>query len=59
MKTIQKWDRLGILPTKRAITTHRYSTDSDLAAALDLPRLQKDRLIVDYCRVSGHAQKPD
>ena len=59
MKTIPFLDRLGILPTKRAITNHRYSTDYDLAAALDLPRLQKDRLKVDYCRVSGHAQKPD
>ncbi len=59
MKTIQKWDRLGILPAKRTITNRRYYTDSDLAAALGLPRLQKDRRTVAYCRVSSQAQKPD
>jgi putative resolvase len=59
VKTIQKWDRLGILPAKRTITNRRYYTDSDLAAALGLPRLQKDRRTVAYCRVSSQAQKPD
>ena len=33
VKTIQKWDRLGILPAKRTITNRRYYTDDDLAAA--------------------------
>lgn len=27
VKTIQKWDRLGILPAKRTITNRRYYTD--------------------------------
>jgi putative resolvase len=59
MKTIQKWDRLGILPAKRTITNRRYYTDDDLAAALNLPRLHKDRRTVAYCRVSSQAQQPD
>jgi len=59
MKTIQKWDRLGILPVKRTITSRRCDTDSALAAALGLPRPQKDRLTVDDCCVSGQARKPD
>src|SRR2546425_11544921 len=59
VKTIQKWDRLGILPAKRTITNRRYYTDDDLAAALRLPRVSKDRRTVAYCRVSSQAQKPD
>jgi len=59
VKTIQKWDRLGILPAKRTITNRRYYTDEDLAAALRLPRVHKERRTVAYCRVSSQAQKPD
>ncbi|MFL5624224.1 MAG: IS607 family transposase [Ktedonobacteraceae bacterium] len=59
VKTIQKWDRIGILPAKRTITNRRYYTDEDLAAALCLPRVQKDRRTVAYCRVSSQAQQPD
>jgi putative resolvase len=59
VKTIQKWDRLGILPAKRTITNRRYYTDEDLALALGLPHLRRDRRTVAYCRVSRQAQKPD
>ena len=59
VKTIQKWDRLGILPAKRTITNRRYYTDEDLAAALRLPRVTKERRTIAYCRVSSQAQKPD
>ena len=59
VKTIQKWDRIGVLPAKRTITNRRYYTDEDVAAALRLPRLQKDRRTVAYCRVSSQAQQPD
>jgi putative resolvase len=58
VKTIQKWDRLGILPAKRTITNRRYYTDEDVAAALRLPRVQKERRTIAYCRVSRQAQKP-
>jgi len=59
VKTLQKWDRIGVLPAKRTITNRRYYTDEELAAALRLPRVQKERRTVAYCRVSSQAQKPD
>src|SRR2546429_5405002 len=59
VKTLQKWDRMGVLPAKRTITNRRYYTDDDLATALRLPRVQKERRTVAYCRVSSQAQKPD
>jgi putative resolvase len=58
VKTLQKWDRINVLPAKRTITNRRYYTDEDLAAALRLPRVQKERRTVAYCRVSSQAQKP-
>ncbi|TMD63183.1 MAG: IS607 family transposase [Chloroflexi bacterium] len=59
VKTLQKWDRIGVLPAKRTITNQRYYTDDDVAAALRLPRVLKTRKTVAYCRVSSQAQKPD
>ena len=59
VKTIQKWDRLGILPAKRTITNRRYYTDEDLSAALRMPRVPSVRRTVAYCRVSSQTQKPD
>ena len=59
VKTLQKWDRIGVLPAKRTITNRRYYIDEDLAAALRLPRVQKERRTVAYCRVSSQTQKPD
>src|SRR5205809_6806700 len=59
VKTLQKWDRIGVLPAKRTITNRRYYTDEDVATALRLPRVQKERRTVAYCRVSSQAQKPD
>jgi putative resolvase len=59
VKTIQKWDRSGILPAKRTITNRRYYTDEELAAALRLPHQHKPRVTIAYCRVSSQAQKAD
>ena len=59
VKTLQKWDRIKVLPAHRTITNRRYYTEDDLAAALRLPRVQKPRRTVAYCRVSSQAQKPD
>jgi len=59
VKTIQKWDRIGVLPAKRTITNRRYYTDEDLRLALRLPGVQKDRRTVAYCRVSSQAQQPE
>ena len=59
VKTLQKWDRISVLPAKRTITNRRYYSDEDVATALRLPRVQKERRTVAYCRVSSQAQKPD
>lgn len=59
VKTLQKWDRISVLPANRTITNRRYYTDEDVARALRLPRVQKERRTVAYCRVSSQAQKPD
>lgn len=59
VKTLQKWDRIGVLPAKRTITNQRYYTDEDVAAALRQTPVPKARKTVGYCRVSSQAQKPD
>ena len=59
VKTIQKLDRLGILPAKRTITNRRYYAGENLAAALRLPRVPKERRTIAYCLVSSQAQKAD
>jgi putative resolvase len=59
VKTLHKWDRINVLHAKRTITNRRYYTEDDVAAALRLPRVQKQRRTVAYCRVSSHAHKPD
>ncbi|GCE15351.1 IS607 family transposase [Tengunoibacter tsumagoiensis] len=60
VKTLQKWDRIGVLPAKRTVTNRRYYTDEDLAVALRHPHQPKrDRKTIGYCRVSSQAQKPD
>jgi len=60
VKTLQKWDRIGVLPAKRTVTNRRYYTDEDLAVALRRPHQPKsDRQTIGYCRVSSLAQKPD
>ncbi len=59
VKTLQKWDRIGVLPAQRTVTNRRYYTDEELARALRLPRVSKERRTIGYCRVSSQAQKPD
>ena len=59
VKTLQKWDRIGVLPAPRTVTNRRYYTDEELAHALRLPRVSKERRTIGYCRVSRQAQKPD
>src|SRR5260370_12156037 len=59
VKTLQKWDRIGVLRGQRTVTNRRYHTDEELARALRLPRVSKERRTIGYCRVSSQAQKPD
>src|SRR6266581_1524407 len=41
------------------VTNRRYYTDEELARALRLPRVSKERRTIGYCRVSSQAQRPD
>ncbi|MBT9140944.1 MAG: hypothetical protein DDT30_01530 [Dehalococcoidia bacterium] len=56
-KTLQRWDREGILPAKRTPTGRRYYTHEDYLAVTGQKALR--RVIVTYCRVSGSGQKAD
>jgi putative resolvase len=42
VKTLQRWDRQGILKARRTITNRRYYTDEELAKALRLSREDSD-----------------
>jgi len=42
VKTLQRWDRQGILKARRTITNRRYYTDEELAKALQLSREDSD-----------------
>jgi predicted site-specific integrase-resolvase len=58
VKTLQRWDRQGVLRARRTTSNRRYYTQEDLDKIL--PEEQKTRRrIVAYCRVSSTAQKPD
>jgi len=56
-KTLQRWDREGILNARRTITNRRYYTHDQY---LQITRQKgKRRKIVTYCRVSSASQKKD
>lgn len=56
-KTLQRWDRKGILKAHRSITHRRYYTH-DQYALVTGQKAQKRRLVT-YCRVSSAGQKKD
>lgn len=59
IKTLQRWDREGILVADRTPTNRRLYTDKHLIQ-MRVGLLQHDRRkTVVYCRVSSAAQKPD
>lgn len=57
VKTIQRWDRDGVLSASRTPTGRRFYTDADLRKARGIS--DEKRASVAYCRVSSVAQKPD
>ncbi len=57
-KTLQKWDREGILKAHRSPTNRRYYTHDQYLAYRGLVA-QEQGLTLVYARVSGVAQKPD
>ncbi|WP_149404803.1 IS607 family transposase [Dictyobacter arantiisoli] len=58
VKTLQRWDRQGVLKAHRTATNRRYYTQEDLLSLLPQEAGVRRRIIV-YCRVSSVAQKPD
>src|ERR1700730_14563841 len=58
VKTLQRWDRQGVLKAHRTATNRRYYTQEDLLSILPQEAGSRRRIIA-YCRVSSVTQKPD
>lgn len=58
VKTLQRWDRQGVLKAHRTASNRRYYTQEDLSKILPEEERTRRRTIA-YCRVSSVAQKPD
>jgi len=59
VKTLQRWDRVGVLSAKRTPTGRRYYETKQLEEWLGEQRKETPRVCLAYCRVSSQAQKPD
>lgn len=58
-KTLQRWDRDGVLVARRTGTNRRYYLQEQIDAFLRKEKPVLERKLVAYCRVSTHAQKVD
>ncbi len=58
-KTLQRWDREGILVAARTPTNRRVYSKQQLDAFLGNAETPNSRSIVAYCRVSSASQKKD
>ncbi len=64
VKTLQRWDRDGVLVAHRTDTNRRYYTEEQLRAFLHQPLPEVSRSVIAYCRVSSgrrsaQAQRPN
>jgi len=59
VKTLQRWDKEGILIAKRTPTDRRYYTYGQYLEFKEINNLNNDRKIVIYTRVSTNNQKDD
>ncbi len=60
VKTLQKWDRDGVLtPAARTKTGRRAYTKAQLDEFLGRVHRDTPKKVIGYCRVSSAAQKPD
>lgn len=60
VKTLQNWDKQGILKAHRSPTNQRYYTEEQLNQVLNLDNSSKEEksgLRIGYCRVSTYNQK--
>ena len=55
--TVRRWDRDGLISSKRLPSGHRYYDEGDVRTILG--KSNEKRLTVVYCRVSSHGQKDD
>jgi putative resolvase len=58
-KTLQKWDRDGILKAHRSITNRRYYTHDQYLEVIGRKVVAKNKKLITYCRVSSTGQKND
>ena len=56
-KTLQRWDREGILKEHRSPTNRRFYTHDQLSEILGVK--ENKRVAISYCRVSSPGQKDD
>ena len=59
VKTLQRWDRNGLLVAMKTPTGRRTYTLEMLRAAMGVADVPSDRIAVAYCRVSSQSQRPD
>lgn len=59
VKTLQRWNREGILPSTRTATGRRVYELDQINAFLGVRNQPAIRSSVAYCRVSSQAQRPD
>mgnify|MGYP001557769011 CR=1 FL=1 len=59
VKTLQRWDRVGVLVAQRTPTGRRYYELSQLETWLGKQQREVVRERLAYCRVSSQAQRPD
>jgi predicted site-specific integrase-resolvase len=55
--TVRRWERDGLIKSKRLPSGHRYFDEDDIRTILG--KADEKRLTVVYCRVSSHGQKDD
>lgn len=55
--TVRRWDRDGVLLSKRLPSGHRYFDETDVRQVLGTGHDQ--RFVIVYCRVSSHGQRDD
>jgi predicted site-specific integrase-resolvase len=59
VKTVQRWDRSGLLKSERTPSGRRLYKKSTIESFLGNGSETINRKIIAYCRVSSQAQKPD
>ena len=59
VKTLQRWDRDGVLTAQRAPSGRRWYSREAILRHLGIGESPAERQTVAYCRVSSQAQKPD